>query len=42
MKNWLKKNVFAICNACVAYSVFYVISSRSFFLLGEPEFPIAE
>lgn len=39
MKSWLKKNMLTICNTCVAYTVMYVISSRSFILFGEPEFP---
>ena len=42
MKNWLKKNIHSICNACLAYGVFYVITSRSCFLLGEPEFPVED
>lgn len=42
MKSWLRKNMFAICSSCVAYSVFYIISSRSYFLFGEPEFPVEE
>ena len=40
MKNWLKKNIGALCNACLAYGVFYVMGGRSHFLLGEPEFPV--
>ncbi len=39
MKKWLRKNVFAICSACVAYSTFIYFGSRSYVLLGEPEFP---
>ena len=39
MKSWLKKNIGALCNACLAYGVFFIISSRSHFLLGEPELP---
>lgn len=40
MKNWLRKNVFAICSACIAYSTFIYFGSRSIILLGEPEFPV--
>lgn len=42
MKSWLKKNIHAICNACLAYGVFFVMSGHSFFLLGEPEFPVED
>lgn len=42
MKSWLKKNVFAICNACLAYSFVVYFGSRSIFLLGEPAFPVEE
>ncbi len=39
MKKWLRKNVFAICSACVAYSFIIYFGSSSLFFLGEPEFP---
>lgn len=39
MKNWLKKNLPTICNACLAYGVMFYLSGRSHFLFGEPEFP---
>ena len=42
MKSWLKKNIHTICNACLAYGVFFVMGSYSFFLLGEPEFPVED
>ena len=42
MKNWLKKNVHTICNACVAYTVVFVMSGRSHFLFGEPELPMED
>lgn len=40
VKNWLKKNMFAICNAGLAYFFFYHISGHSFGLFGEPDFPV--
>lgn len=42
MKNWLRKNMFTICNICLGYTVWYRISSMSNFLFGEPEFPIED
>ncbi len=39
MKNWLRKNMFALCSASLAYSFIYYIQTRSHFLFGEPEFP---
>lgn len=42
MKSWLKKNVFAICSSCLACSTYIYFGSRSYFLLGEPEFPVEE
>lgn len=39
MKNWLRKNMLIICNACLAYTVMYYIQVFSHFLFGEPEFP---
>ena len=42
MKNWLRKNVFAICSACVAYSTVIYLGTRSRFFFGEPEFPVEE
>lgn len=39
MKSWLKKNIYTICNACVAYTIVFVMSGYSFFLFGEPDFP---
>ncbi len=42
MKSWLRKNLFAICNACIAYSVMVYFGSCCIFFLGEPEFPVAE
>lgn len=42
MKNWLKKNVFAVCSACVAYSTLIYFGSHSVFCFGEPEFPVEE
>lgn len=39
MKNWLKKNVHTICNACLAYTVMFIMSGHSCFLFGEPELP---
>ena len=39
MKNWLKKSVFALCSASLAYTVFFPFPFRSNFLFGEPEFP---
>lgn len=39
MKNWLKKNIGTICNACLAYTIFFVMGSYSCFLFGEPELP---
>lgn len=42
MKSWLKKNMFAICSSCLAYSITVYYGSRCLFLLGEPEFPVEE
>lgn len=42
MKSWLKKNMFAICSSCLAYSGMIFFGSRSVFLFGEPEFPVEE
>lgn len=42
MKSWLKKNLFTICSSCIAYSFVVYFGSRSYFLLGEPEFPVEE
>lgn len=42
MKNWLKKNMFAICTTSLAYFYVYHISSRSLFLFGEPELPLED
>ncbi len=42
MKKWVKKNLFAICSSCLAYTVMYHLGSRSYFLFGEPEFPTEE
>lgn len=39
MKNWLKKNFFTICTALSIFPFVYHISSYSFGLFGEPEFP---
>ena len=39
MKNWLKKNMFTLCSACLGYTLMYHISGFSYFLFGEPEFP---
>lgn len=40
MKNWLKKNIFAICSACMASSIMVYFGSGSYFFFGEPEFPV--
>lgn len=40
MKSWLKKNMFAICSSCIAYSITVYFGSHSLFFLGEPEFPV--
>lgn len=40
MKNWLRKNMFALCSACMAYSITVYFGSHSVFLFGEPEFPM--
>lgn len=42
MKNWLRKNVFSICSACVAYSFIVYFGSSSYFFFGKPEFPVEE
>lgn len=42
MKSWLRKNLFAICNACIAYSLIIYFGSSSLFFLGEPDFPATE
>lgn len=42
MKNWLKKNMFSICNACIGMFYVYFISGRSNFLFGEPDFPVED
>lgn len=42
MKNWLRKNMFAICSSCIAYSTLVYFGSRCVFFLGEPEFPVAD
>lgn len=42
MKNWLKKNLFHLCSACMIFPFVYYISSRSNFLFGEPEFPFED
>ena len=40
MKAWLKKYMFALCSASLAYSTFYFpLGSRSNFFFGEPEYP---
>ncbi len=39
MKNWLRKNVLALCSAALALDVFLPLGSRSHFFFGEPEFP---
>lgn len=39
MKNWLKKNIFTLCNGCLALSFLIVFGAPCNFLFGEPEFP---
>lgn len=40
MKNWLRKNMFTLCSACLAFSGYYHFGSYSVFFFGEPEFPV--
>lgn len=42
MKNWLKKNMFTLCSACLGYTIMYYISEYSLLLFGEPEFPFED
>ena len=42
MKAWLKKNMFALCSASLAYFYVYHIGSFSTFLFGEPELPLED
>lgn len=42
MKNWLRKNMFALCSACMAYSTVIYLGTRSYFFFGESEFPMEE
>ena len=42
MKNWLKKNMFALCSAALAFDIFFPFTGRSHFLFGEPEFPMED
>lgn len=42
MKNWLKKNIFTLCNGCLAMSIFFIFGDYSNFLFGEPEFPFED
>ena len=42
MKNWLKKNIFNLCNACLGCTLIYYFGSRSLVLFGEPEFPVED
>lgn len=41
MKSWLKK-ILVICLSCPFIFDVYHIGSLSFFLFGEPEFPVEE
>lgn len=42
MKNWLKKNIFTLCNGCLALGFYFTFTSISNFLFGEPEFPFED
>lgn len=42
MKNWLKKNMFALCSTSLAYFYVYHITGFSAFLFGEPELPMED
>ncbi len=42
MKNWLRKNMFALCSASLAYFYVYHIQVYSHFLFGEPELPMED
>lgn len=39
MKNWLKKNIFTLCSACLSLSLYFKFYASSNFLFGEPDFP---
>ena len=39
MKKWLEKNIIALCAGFTLIFDVYYISSHSFVLFGEPEFP---
>ena len=40
MKSWLKRNMINICAGITLFFDVYYISSHSFCLFGEPEFPV--
>lgn len=42
MKNWLKKNIYRLCNGCLALSILIIFGTPSNFLFGEPEFPFED
>lgn len=42
MKNWLRKNMFALCSVSLAYFYAYYIESFSHFFFGEPELPLED
>lgn len=42
MKNWLKKNIYRLCNGCLIFSIIYILGESSNFLFGEPEFPFED
>lgn len=42
VKNWLRRNIGAICSTCLGTAFVYHISGASLWLFGEPEFPMEE
>lgn len=42
MKNFLRKNLLAICTACLALDLWVPFPVISTFLFGEPDFPYEE